>query len=106
MVGCCKTTEGMQINFIMHFSVDSVNLTRKNRDIRYLFLSHADETHVSMFPKVFPINPAETEDYPSLSNLEAIYHTCPFEQYKYGLPVDESVGTLSQNIFRYFHSRN
>ena len=47
-----------------------------------------------MFPKVFPVNPAETEDYPSLSNLEAIYHTCPFEQYKYGLPVDESVGRL------------
>ena len=82
----------MVINFFTDFSVENVHLIEKNRDIRYLFLTHADETHVSMFPKVFPINPAETEDYPSLSNLEAIYHTCPFEQYKYGLPVDESVG--------------
>ena len=82
----------MVINFFTDSSVENVNLIQKNLDIRYLFLTHADETHVSMFPKVFPINPAETEDYPSLSKLEAIYHTCPFEQYKYGLPVDESVG--------------
>ena len=91
-MGCCKTAQGMVINYFTDNSVENVNLIEKNRDIRYLFLTHADETHVSMFPKVFPINPAETEDYPSLSKLEAIYHTCPFEQYKYGLPVDESVG--------------
>ena len=56
-----------------------------------MFLSHADETHTSFFPKVFPIEEAETEDYLDLSKLEAIYHTCPIEQYQYGLPVDNSV---------------
>ena len=63
----------------------------KNREIRYMFMSHADETHTSFFPKVFPIEEAETETYPDLSKLKAIYHTCPVEQYQYGLPVDNSV---------------
>ena len=34
-----------------------------------MFLTHADDTHDSFFPKVFPINEAETETYPDLSNL-------------------------------------
>merc|ERR1711935_76453 len=62
-----------------------------NREIRYMFMAHADETHTSFFPKVFPIEEAETETYPNLSKLEAIYHTCPVEQNQYGLPVDNSV---------------
>ena len=34
-----------------------------------MFLTHADDTHDSFFPKVFPIIEAETETYPDLSNL-------------------------------------
>ena len=63
--------------------------------IRYMFLTHADETHVSFFPKVFPTNPAETEKYPNLSNLQQVYHTCPFDNYSFGscnsCPQDTSV---------------
>ena len=59
-----------------------------------MFLTHADETHNSFFPKVFPINPAETESYPDLSKLEAIYHTCPIEQYKIN-----SIPAKGQTIF-------
>ena len=55
-----------------------------------MFLSHADETHTSFFPKVFPIEEAETETYPDLSNLQGIYHTCPTDHYVWGLPKDTS----------------
>ncbi|CAG5110350.1 Oidioi.mRNA.OKI2018_I69.chr2.g4761.t1.cds [Oikopleura dioica] len=63
--------------------------------IRYMFLTHADETHVSFFPKVFPTDQAETESYPNLSQLQQIYHTCPFDNYSFGscnsCPQDTSV---------------
>lgn len=51
-----------------------------------MFLTHADETHTSFFPKVFPLEKAETEDYPDLSELQAIYHTCPFDHYVFTGP--------------------
>ena len=35
------------------------------------------KTHTSFFPKVFPLERHETEKYPDLSDLQAIYHTCP-----------------------------
>jgi len=57
-----------------------------------MFLTHADDTHDSYFPKVFPITEAETETYPDLSKLVAIYHTCPTEQYIINsIPKDDSV---------------
>ena len=57
-----------------------------------MFLTHADDTHDSFFPKVFPITEAETETYPDLSQLVAIYHTCPTEQYIINsIPKDDSV---------------
>ena len=49
---------------------DVSKLLKNGRDIRYMFLTHADETHNSFFPKVFPINQFETEKYPDLSRLE------------------------------------
>ena len=35
------------------------------------------KTHTSFFPKVFPLERHETEKYPDLSDLQAIYHTWP-----------------------------
>ena len=57
---------------------DVAKLLKQGQKIRYMFLTHADETHTSFFPTVFPLEKAETENYPDLSELQAIYHTCPF----------------------------
>lgn len=72
---------------------DVAKLLKQGQKIRYMFLSHPDDTHTNVFPKVFPINQAETEEYPDLSDLQAIYHVCPTDQYVVGLPqhLDTSV---------------
>ena len=69
---------------------DVEKLLKQGQKIRYMFLTHADETHTSFFPKVFPIEQAETEVYPDLSELQAIYHTCPMDHYVYSGPPKET----------------
>merc|ERR1712136_717663 len=65
---------------------DVAKLLTQGQKIRYMFMTHADETHTSFFPKVFPLERHETEKYPDLSDLQAIYHTCPSDHYVWSGP--------------------